>query len=403
MNTKRDTLHREELTDHYDREAALLMDEARRQAAILIEAATIRVNQLIQARAPILPITHPGGPERLPISPKKWKEPKQPHPNPPTNFQHRHTTAPHPYEKLEASQRMTPGLKDLCAEYLRERDQQRDPPYTIQAYRVTFTWLATTSASVADFSRDDLLNRLIAQSPQHWKQTTRTAHLRHVCTFARWLKRRGLCDRDHHPAPARRQPQFRSLPTDAELATLREYAATKVNDSSPGRIRERRQHQLILELLIETGARIGELIRLDRNSITAHPHGHYLTLLGTKSRDSERGIEITEQMADALNAFLTTHQSPHAPLFQNQHGHRLTPRAFNEWLSETSKHLKLKTHLHPHLFRYRYIVERILAGDDPFEVRRRVGHRDLQMTLYYFDQVERMLPFTNINPWRKPR
>jgi integrase len=298
---------------------------------------------------------------------------------------------------------MTPGLSQLCTEYLSERANLRHPQTTIDGYTSTFRWLETTSTSLADFDRIDLLPRLTAQSPGHWKPGTLKLHLAHVCTFARWLQARGLCNREHRMTRTASPPKFRNLPTEAELARLLSHAEQLTRDCPASRQRANDQHLLLLRLLAETGARIGELIALDQNSNIAGDDCHYLTILGTKSRDSERGLEVSADLFEQIEHFKRRHQSDHPPLFQNSRGQRLTTRAFNAWLTETCLALKLKTHVHPHVFRYRLIVQRILAGDNPFEVRRRVGHRDLQMTLYYFDQVERMLPFAELNQWRKLR
>jgi integrase len=47
--------------------------------------------------------------------------------------------------------------------------------------------------------------------------------------------------------------------------------------------------------------------------------------------------------------------------------------------------------IHPHLFRHNFLTEKALDGENPSIVRRWAGHKNYQMTDYYFGLAEAKL------------
>ena len=118
---------------------------------------------------------------------------------------------------------------------------------------------------------------------------------------------------------------------------------------------EQRDRALVL-LLLSTGARISEILRLDRSDWALER----VTVVG--KGDKERVVTVTARARDAVDDYLAGRSDPSPALLIAFHpgtrsnaramrANRLTPRGARYICTEISRHLGISD-LHPHRLRY---------------------------------------------------
>jgi len=140
---------------------------------------------------------------------------------------------------------------------------------------------------------------------------------------------------------------------------------------------------LAVRLLIATGIRIGELVRV-RVSDALGKSGK-LRIHGKGNR--ERFVYVTNQhlLAD-LNSYAAARAAisdVDAPLLLNSRGSALTEAAFRKRLRRVSLQLDLPSHLTPHQFRHSAATMLIEEGVDIRFVQRLLGHASITTTEIY--------------------
>lgn len=236
-----------------------------------------------------------------------------------------------------------------------------------------------------------------------WTNQTIASHLLRFCSFGNWLAHQHYTNARHRPLKKlRRRPRQRDFPSDEEIAGLLRVLRDKYERAgrTPNRQRAYGKNYLITALLVETGARIGEIARLEVDDIIERRAGtetHYALLLrGTKSDAAERAVMLSKQLHDELRRYCECWHL-RGRVFLSRTGKELPERTYGHWLSHFCEELELSCHVSPHTFRYRFIVKLIAQGKSALEVMSRVGHTDVQMTVYYFNQVRRLMPWVQVN------
>lgn len=158
--------------------------------------------------------------------------------------------------------------------------------------------------------------------------------------------------------------------------------------------------QAITNLMIDTGARRGEIMGLKWNSvdlkqceITIENNLQYTPEKGiydeTPKTDECRTISISKPVAALLGELrkeqlqeqlrLGTYWIQTEYCFVNDRGEVLHPDSINTWLSDFSKRHNLP-HIHPHKFRHTQASILYYAGLDPVTISNRLGHSDVSTT-----------------------
>jgi integrase/recombinase XerD len=257
--------------------------------------------------------------------------------------------------------------------------------------------LERTGLDLADFNSIDLLGMFAAHFPPTWATSTARAHLARLATFGNWLCRNHHTNCRHRAPKQSRRPMHRALPTAEEtrriLSTLAERAAT----ASPGRARTREQDYLIVRVLYETGARISEALALNVEDIERTEHGAVLIIRGTKSEAAERAVIVSDELADDLHRFRVRWHLFRGRFFKSRTRRPLNAGEFCKWLKAHCESIGVHCPVTPHTFRYAFILSQIEQGKSALEVMSRIGHTDIEMTVYYFNQVRRLMPWVEVN------
>lgn len=180
------------------------------------------------------------------------------------------------------------------------------------------------------------------------------------------------------PQPPQRLPQALSI---GEVEDLLEATA----HSNPAlALRDR----AILELLYGTGARVSEIVSLDRDelSLTGTPATVRLRGKGGK----ERVVPVGRYAVRALEAYLvqarpalTGTNTASAALFLNARGGRLSRQSMWTMISRCAKRAGIDKEVSPHTLRHSFATHLLEGGADVRIVQELLGHASVTTTQIY--------------------
>lgn len=189
----------------------------------------------------------------------------------------------------------------------------------------------------------------------------------------------------------------RALPTAEETRRIFSSLAERAASASSGRARTREQDYLIVRVLYETGARISEALALCIDDLQRTEQGACIIIRGTKSDAAERAVCVSDELADDLHRFRVRHHIFRGRFFKSRSKRPLSAGEFCKWLKAHCEAIGVHCPVTPHTFRYNFILSQIAEGKSALEVMTRLGHTDVEMTVYYFNQVRRLMPFVEVN------
>lgn len=229
-------------------------------------------------------------------------------------------------------------------------------------------------------------------------RTSKHQYIANIVQFANWCANSHYTDRHHRHERQRYRPKLRDLPTAAETRLIFE-ALRRRADESKGEVfkRVRRQDELIVRVLYETGARISEALNIFIEDVRQLQETDYIVLRGSKSYAGERAVEISRELAEDLADLRRTEGKLRGRLFTSRSGQPLQRQTFTLFLSKFCADLNISCRVTPHTFRYAWILGQIIEGKSALEVMTRAGHEKVDMTVYYFNQVRRLFPTVPIS------
>ncbi len=264
-------------------------------------------------------------------------------------------------------------------------------PGTLRLYRMTFDALDRSGLDLETFNSTDLLGMFAASLPFTWADSTARLHLTRLATFANWLCRNHYTNCRHRAPKQSRRPKHRDLPTAEETRRILSSLAERAGTATRGRARTREQDYLIVRVLYETGARISEALALNVDDVKRTEHGAVVIIEGTKSEAAERAVIVSDELAEDLRRFRVRWHIFRGRLFRSKTNRPLSGDDFCRWLKAWCEHIGVSVPVTPHTFRYNYIIGLITSGKSALEVMSRIGHCDIEMTVYYFNQVVRLI------------
>jgi site-specific recombinase XerD len=260
--------------------------------------------------------------------------------------------------------------------------------YSIRNHLATFRHYSFLVLS--DFDKPNAYKWFEQKSSAKWSKITMQGHLVNLSTFGNWLCLNHLTNQRFHPKVTRR-PKRREIPKSFELELLFDSLRNDWQNSSDLKKFVTHQRYIFVRCLYELGARVSEVAGIYLNEITQGEKSWFVFIDGTKSESSKRTIELSNNLFSEINHFRNVYELE-GRLFSSSRGNALDTCEFGRWLRVYSEKLGISCKIHPHLFRYLFIIESIKEGKDAIEVMTRLGHSDVSMTIYYFNQVRRLYP-----------
>ena len=145
------------------------------------------------------------------------------------------------------------------------------------------------------------------------------------------------------------------------------------------------RNRCLLEILLSTGARIGELINIQLNDINIS--SKEIKVLGKGNK--ERIVYINDHTVDALKKYfnnsrpLLLNNKRSDNLFINHIGGNLTTRGVREILDNIIKKSSLNIKVTPHMFRHTFATMLLNEGCDLKSVQELLGHVNMSTTQIY--------------------
>lgn len=236
----------------------------------------------------------------------------------------------------------------------------------------------TTGIRVDKITIDDVRAYLHSLDQQGDKTSSLARKLACLRSFFRFLVREGIVPTN--PVENLRSPKLpKPLPrvlTKGDAAALMEFPTGQ----SPLPLRDR----ALLETLYSTGARVSEVVGLNRGDLNEMDG---LVCLRGKGR-KERVVPIGDVALQAIQAYRKSLRAPSlssplvAPVFVNHRGGRITTRSVARIVSRYSSRLVAGS-VSPHALRHSCATHLLDEGADLRSIQEMLGHASLSTTQKY--------------------
>jgi integrase/recombinase XerD len=161
----------------------------------------------------------------------------------------------------------------------------------------------------------------------------------------------------------------------------------------------------MLYLMLDTGIRVGELVRLNYRDYNQKEQRIHIAPFGNSTRKTKsRIIPISDVTASALWDYLASKKNidGNSPLFQTIDGTRITPNSVRLLFADLGKKAGI-ANFHPHRCRHTYATEFLRNGGTPYTLKNNLGHSDLKMCIKYVEisqaDVERSKVYSPVANW----
>jgi integrase/recombinase XerD len=263
---------------------------------------------------------------------------------------------------------------------------------TISAYNGDLAkfvgFLEKQRLSLADVTRDDMVDFLGALYNRGLDSRTVSRHLVSVRNFFRFLVADGILEND--PTANLESPKIRmSLPTYLSVDEVGRLVALP-NVRTPLGLRDR----ALLDVLYSCGLRVSELVGLQMGDIDFRMG--YVRCIG--KGDKERLVPIGRKALESVEAYvkearpILLKSRKRAPasnaIFINHLGGQLSRVGVWRVLAAYGRALGLRKKLTPHKLRHSFATHLLERGADLRSVQLMLGHSDISTTQIYTHVLE---------------
>ena len=244
-------------------------------------------------------------------------------------------------------------------------------PSTLKYYSNTITKMVDTiSKNVRNIETNDLRYYLSTyQNTRNCSKSTLDNIRRILSTFYAWLE-----DEDYiQKSPVRRIHKVKTTKVVKETFTDEHLEQLRDNCSHP-------RDRALLDLLVSTGIRVGELVHLNRSDINFVERE--CVVLG--KGDKERLVYFDAKIKIHLEQYLESRVDLNPALFVTKHSpwRRLTIAGVERFLQQLGANSDVKN-VHPHKFRRTMATMAIEKGMPIEQVQKLLGHSKIDTTLHY--------------------
>lgn len=259
---------------------------------------------------------------------------------------------------------------DLIDSFLSSKKIEGCSEKTITYYQSTIsTCVSTIDKSITDITTDDLRLYLSDYQTTHDVSRVTIDNIRRILSsFFSWLE-----DEDYIiKSPVRRIHKVKTghmvknTFSDEELERMRDSASTMRDEA-------------MLDILISTGMRVGELVNLDREDIDFNERECIVFGKGS----CQRPVYFDAKTKLHLQQYLDSRKDSNPALFVTLRGSkRMSINAVESRLKNIGKAAGV-TNVHPHRFRRTMATMAIEKGMPIEQVQKLLGHVRIDTTLHY--------------------
>ena len=270
-------------------------------------------------------------------------------------------------------------------QYLRVERNASD--LTLKSYRedleALIEYLTDLRGSVPapqDVGTVDLRGYVAALHEAGYAKTTIARRLASMRSFFRFGQREGWTKAN--PAKPLRNPRkARSLPHFLSSDDVDRLLAAPPKSEPLGK-----RDRAILEVLYSAGLRVSELAALNSGDLDFDGGTVRVRGKGRRERIAPIGSYAIRALKDWLavrNLSPTEKSGPHAPVFVNKFGRRLTTRSIGRMLEKYLRATGLDQRTTPHTLRHSFATHLLDRGADIRSVQELLGHKSLVTTQIY--------------------
>ncbi|WP_148335155.1 MULTISPECIES: site-specific tyrosine recombinase/integron integrase [Bacillus] len=224
-------------------------------------------------------------------------------------------------------------------------------------------------APFSQLTYDDV-REWLNQYQKVWKESTLYSNLSILSSFFNFCVEEGYLEKSvikKRWYPRLPQPIPKYLDKE-EIAKIRQQCE-----------KEPLRNRAILEFLLTTGCRLGEVQRLNRDDVDLENRTARVVGKGKKIRL----VHFSEKCALLLERYLEHRKDDNPAFFITKWGTRTEGRNIQNFLREIGKAARLSTSLHPHRLRHTFATELLAKGADLVFIGDEMGHVNLQTTQIY--------------------
>lgn len=268
------------------------------------------------------------------------------------------------------------------------RDERQYSSATIKAYTTDLRDCrqvldqAGSNHQWAELDADDVSTYLMNLRQRHLKQSTILRKLSSLRSFYQFLEQNHLATTNPWElVPMKRQPA--ELPRYLYPPEIKDLLKTARGQGKELDLR----NFAIVEMLLETGMRVGELVGLKEGDIDTSLDVILVNGKGGKQRYLPLGASVKKALSDyeqsCRQPLMQHYKENHHFVFINQYGAPITSAGITYILNELIKKSSLTGHIHPHMLRHTFATTMLNNGADIRSVQELLGHASLSTTQIY--------------------
>jgi integrase/recombinase XerD len=305
-----------------------------------------------------------------------------------------------------------PALAECIEKYLASRAQELDER-TLDQHRVALERLRLYLAAqgifyVHDLTVDHLETFKTAGLPSQMKGTTRATADAKIRCFLRTAFRRGWL-KEHlveRVTPVKAVYEEKEPYSDEEVKAILDEAL-KLDGGTRGYAKHPGTFRLLLELMLETGMRVGDAVRFDPKRLEKGDTMWIYNFTPAKQKRAEKRKTLEAYIPDGLKRRIDECQwlTPDGPFW---YGSSKDPDALAQAVYERMQGMGQRCGIsdcRPHRLRDTFAVRKLLAGMQLEDVSRLLGHSSIKITETYYARwtsgrkrrLERILNETLVN------
>ncbi|MEK7570090.1 MAG: site-specific tyrosine recombinase/integron integrase [Patescibacteria group bacterium] len=228
------------------------------------------------------------------------------------------------------------------------------------------------------------LNRLVSQSKEPLKASTRNYHLIALRAFLKYMAKRDVASLSSEKVELSKQPERQvSFLEGTDLERFLE-APLKIEQQDIVKIRDK----AILELLFSTGLRVSELanlkkdqVNLEKDEFTVRGKGSKLRVVFVSNTARHWIGEYLKKRRDEEDWLFLRHDRAMKRSAENFKP--LTPRSIQRIVQYYAKAAGITKRITPHTLRHSYATDLLMNGADIRSVQSMLGHASITTTQIY--------------------
>jgi site-specific recombinase XerD len=268
--------------------------------------------------------------------------------------------------------------------FIKDLESKKRSPSTIIAYKKDIEQLAffmqKQDKTLKDIKEADLQNFVdFLINEKNFTLKTVSRKINSLKTFYKYLSQEGVTKSD--PADSIKHPKFENKP--ARVLSQLEYKALRDT------VRGNKRLYTMIELLLQTGIRIGELSRLKLDDVKSKSRTKVLRIKAFAS-NAERDVELNEIAEKTIDKWLESRPNPDNDknyMFPTKTGNPVLVRNIRTSINRAFHKVGIEDATVNDI-RNTFIVYQLESGMDVERLANTVGHQRITSTEKYLDYVK---------------